>query len=73
MSARCSSSDISKLPLLQGQIRQYRSMLAATEKAEDRKLFSSHVYDEDKRILQTKIEVRLKVVQTILRQCQISK
>lgn len=70
---RCSSMDASKLTYLLGQIQQYRGMLAATEKAAERKLFAVHIYDEDKNLLETKIAVRVMAAQSIMRQCTMSK
>jgi hypothetical protein len=69
MAARCVSTDSSKLTNILAQIQQYRSMLAATEKAADRKLFASHIYDEDRAILQAKIMKSTKAAQSILRKC----
>ncbi len=69
MATRCSSTDSSKLTVILGQIQQYRSMLSATEKAAERKLFASHIYEEDRTILQAKIAMRVKAAQSLIRQC----
>ena len=58
---------------LVAQIRQYRSMLTATEKAAEMKLFAVRIYDEDKKLLETRIAVRIAAAQSILRQCHVSK
>lgn len=70
---RCSSMDMSKLTRIVDQIQQYRGMLSATEKAADRKLFAVHIYDEDRKLLETKIAVRVNAAQSIMRQCHIMK
>jgi hypothetical protein len=70
MSARCSSSDYSsKIASMVTQVKQYKSMLEATEKAAERHLFSPRIYEEDKAVLQAKIAKKLLDMKDIMKQC----
>ena len=71
MSTRCSSSDLSsRISGIVSQVKQYKSILAATEKAAtERKLFPPRIYDEDKVILQAMIAKKLLAMEDIMRQC----
>ena len=62
MNSRCvSSADISS------KIAQYKSMLEATEKAAKLKLFASHIYEEDKIVIQRKIAT---LIMKSMQQCK---
>jgi len=51
------------------QVRQYKSMLEATEKAAERRLFSPRIYEEDKAVIQGKIVKKLLDMKDIMKQC----
>jgi hypothetical protein len=51
------------------QVRQYKSMLEATEKAAERRLFSPRIYEEDKAVIQAKIAKKLLDMKDIMKQC----
>ena len=70
MATRCTSDVSSKLALLGVQVKQYRAMLDATEKAAERRLFAAHIYEEDKAVIQGKIVKKLLDMKVILKQCQ---
>lgn len=51
------------------QVRQYKAILAATEKAAEQRLFGAHIYEEDKAVLQAKIMKHALAAQTLMKQC----
>jgi uncharacterized membrane protein affecting hemolysin expression len=70
MSTRCSSVDSSKIAMMMNQVRQYKALLAATEKAAtELRLFGAHIYEEDKAVLQAKIMKHAFAAQTLMKQC----
>jgi hypothetical protein len=70
MSARCSSSDFSsKISGMAAQVKQYKSMLEATEKASASRLFAARIYEEDKTVIQAKISKKLLDMKDIIKQC----
>jgi hypothetical protein len=69
MSLRCASDYSSKLALMTSQVKQYRAMLEATEKAAEHRLFSAHIYEEDKVVLQSKIAKKLVDMKLVMKQC----
>jgi hypothetical protein len=69
MSIRCSSDYTAKLALMTSQVKQYRAMLEATEKAAERRLFPAHIYAEDKTVIQGKIVKKLLDMRAVMKQC----
>lgn len=72
MSLRCSSDYSSRLALMTRQVKQYSSMLEATEKAAETRLFASRIYEEDKTVIKGKIAKTLtdmNLVMTVMKQC----
>jgi hypothetical protein len=55
--------------MMTSQVKQYQAMLDATSKAAERRLFPSHIYEEDKAVIHGKIVKKLIDMKAVMKQC----